>query len=93
METTKLYFKITNHNENHQGFQYRDGLNILTQPFNDNPKDSCVAGGFYFTDVDNIFEFLHHGVHLREVILPTDDPDFKIIKDGKNKWRANKIIR
>jgi len=86
-----LYFKITNSKENHYGFQYHDGLNILKDEFNDDPEASCVPGGFYFTDAEHILEFLDYGIYLREITLPIDDPDFKIVKDG-NKWRANKII-
>ena len=85
----KKFFKITNWEENHHDFQYTDGLNILKEPFAE--TGSCVPGGLYFTDIDNIFGFLDYGIHLREIILPLNDPDFKIVKDG-NKWRANKII-
>ena len=86
-----MYFKITNAEENHHGFQYADGLNVLIEEFNDDPNQSCCAGGLYFTDAANIFEFLDYGVYLREVILPTDNADFKMIKDN-DKWRANMII-
>jgi len=92
MNSHKLYFKITNEKENHNGFQYNDGLNVLKGEFNDDPKASCVAGGFYFTDTEHIFEFLNYGIYLREVTLPTNDPDFKIVQDKNNKWRANKIF-
>ena len=85
----KKFFKITNREENHNSFQYTDGLNILKEPFAE--MGSCVRGGLYFTDANNIFEFLNYGIHLREITLPVDDPDFKIIKDN-TKWRANKII-
>lgn len=44
-----MYFKITTKEENHYGFQYVNGLNILKEPFNDNPNESCCAGGLYFT--------------------------------------------
>jgi len=91
MNSCKLYFKITNLEENHRGFQYNDGLNVLKEEFN-NSSASCVAGGLYFTDIDHIFEFLEFGIYLREVTLPTNDPDFKIVKDDNNKWRTNKII-
>ena len=88
-----MYFKITNSQENHNGFQYVDGLNILTEKFNDDANDSCCAGGFYFTDVTNIFKFIGFGVFLREVKLPTENPQFKIIKDkDHDKWRSNMII-
>ena len=90
-----MYFKITNAEENHHGFQYMDGLNVLIEEFNDDPNQSCCAGGLYFTDVANIFNFLSYGIYLREVILPTKNANFKMIKDkdkDNNKWRANMII-
>src|SRR5579875_3340782 len=86
-----MYFKITNEEEIHHGFQYVDGLNILTEEFQE--EGSCVQGGFYFTDIKNILKFLDYGIYLREVTLPTDDPDFKMVLDPQgDKWRANKII-
>lgn len=91
MAETK-YFKITNEKENHHGFQYKNGLNLLLGKFNENPKDSCCEGGMYFTDAKNILKFLDHGIYLREVYLPLN-PDLKMIKDKTgNKWRANMII-
>ena len=88
-----MYFKITNATENHHGFQYSDGLNVLKEKFNDNPDDSCCAGGLYFTNVENIFKFLNYGIYLREIILPLENPDFRMIKDPRgDKWRANMII-
>ncbi len=88
-----MYYKITNRYENHYGYQYNDGLNVLKEKFNDDPTASCVAGGFYFTDIFNILHFIGYGCYLREIELPIDDPDFKIVKDPSgNKWRANKII-
>ena len=89
----KNYVKITNAKENHNGFQYVDGLNILQEKFNDDPNQSCCKGGFYITDVTHIFEFLDYGIYLREITLPEDDINFKIIKDPNgNKWRTNMII-
>ena len=87
----KTYYKITNAKENHNGFQYKDGLNILIEEFNDNPEAHCCTGGLYFTDAKNIFEFLDYGVYLREIMLPVENPDFKMVKD-ENKYRANMIV-
>ena len=88
-----MYFKITNKKENHHGFQYVDGLNVLEEEFNNDPDRSCCAGGLYFTNAANIFKFLEYGVYLREVTLPTDTTDFLMIKDKDgSKWRANMII-
>ena len=53
---------------------------------------NCCAGGFYFTDIDHIFEFLDYGIYLREITLPFDDIDFRCVADGNNKWRCNKIF-
>ena len=44
--------KLTVEGENHNGFQFKTGLNIDNKPFN--PNGSCKAGGLYFCD----FEFL-----------------------------------
>ena len=30
-----IYYKITNENENHHGYQYKDGLNVLEEPFDE----------------------------------------------------------
>ena len=73
------YFKITNFNENHHGYQYQDGLNVLDKPFE---KDgSCVEGGLYFTDLKNIYNYYGYGCWLREITLPLDDPDFQMVED------------
>ncbi len=86
----KTFYKITNGKECHNGFQYEDGLNILTDAFAE--SGSCCKGGFYFTDINHILKFLTYGVYLRIVELPLTDPDFKCIKDEQNKWRSNRII-
>lgn len=88
--SNKMYFKITNKDENHNGFQYRTGLNILKGSFAQ--VGSCVPGGLYFTDINHILKFLSYGVYLREVSLPIDDNGFKMVADDDDKWRANKII-
>src|SRR5271154_5506634 len=87
------YFKIINESGKHYDHQYTDGLNVLADKFNDNPEDSCWAGGFYFTTREHIHNYYEYGCKLVEIFLPTDDPEFKMAKDPSgNKWRANKII-
>ena len=90
MAKNKVYYKITNEKENHHGFQYRNGLNVLQGKFNDNPNH-CGAGGFYFTDIEHIFDYVYLGIYVREVTLPVNNPNFRMIKD-KDKYRANMII-
>ena len=43
-----MYFKITNAEENHNGFQYVDGLNILKDEFNDDSDQSCCKSKPWF---------------------------------------------
>ena len=86
-----MYFKITNKKEKHHGYQYKDGLNVLNEEFNQ--TGSCVAGGFYFTTLEHISKFYGYGINIRVVELPESDRDFLMVKDPESdKWRANKII-
>jgi len=84
------YFKIFNEEDNHNGFQYVDGLNVDSVPFNDDPTKSCVEGGFYFSDTEHICDFLFYGKYIREVSIPDDA---KMVKDSDgNKWRSDKLF-
>lgn len=89
------FYKITNADaeENHSGFQFHDGLNVLTEPY---------------TDAKHIFKFLKDGVYLREIELPIDHLDHSLLgrcskstSDGecwvvedpsRHWWECNKII-
>ena len=87
---SKTYYKVTTKDEIHHGYQYKNGLNILKEEFNDNPKDSCVPGGFYFTDYENLPIFFEYGTWIREVTIPKGA---RVVKDPQgNKWRCDKII-
>ena len=87
--TNKSFWKITNEEENHHGFQYKNGLNVDTQKFQ--KSGTCVKGGLYFTDSENIYNFFNYGVWLREVFVPYDA---KMVLDpgtDTKKYRANKL--
>jgi len=89
----KKYYKFTNKEECHNSFQYVDGLNVDILPFASGKHESCCAGGLYFTTRKFLPMYQQYGVNIREVTLPFEDPDFKIVADPEgNKWRANKII-
>nr|AEX63276.1 putative ankyrin repeat protein [Moumouvirus Monve] len=90
--SVKLYFKITNETECHRGFQYKNGLNVLEGEFNDDPKDYCVPGRLYFCEPKDIYHYLDYGVHLREVYLPIDNPNFKMVINPLKIYGANMII-
>lgn len=87
--TEKLYYTITNAKEKHNGFQYKDGLNVLEKEF-DPSLDYC-ANELYFSDIEHIFDFIEFGIYVREITLPIDNAEFKIVRLD-NKYRANMII-
>lgn len=88
---SKKLVKLTNEDENHNGFKFHTGLNadfVFLEP-----KDECRKGGLYFTDMDNIARWLRYGVeksmkYCRSVTLP---PDCKVYI-GENKFKADKFI-
>ncbi len=86
---SKIYYKVTNQLENHNGLQYHDGLVVDPIPFNSDPKQSCVPGGIYFTDIHHIGEFFRYGDWVRPLKVPKRE---KIIldPDGK-KWRTHRV--
>jgi len=79
------FYKITNKNELHNGFQYVDGLNIDTIPF---CTAECAAGGLYFANKANIFHFFNFGMNIRTVQIP-DDAQVSI---EDYKFKSSKII-
>jgi hypothetical protein len=100
-DRTKEYFKITSKDENHKGYQYKDGLNILDKKFE--PDGSCVAGGLYFTDKHSLCEYYDYGVWIREVFVPhnaqvVEDVVKYVVNDEfgdfkyPRKWRADKLV-
>jgi len=81
---TKFY-KITNKNECHHNFQYKDGLNEDTQKFN--PVGECKSGGLYFTELYNIPYWTLHGLYIREVEILDDS----LVYIEYNKFKTNKF--
>ncbi len=86
------FYRLTNQDECHRGFQYKTGLNVDIVPFV--PSGSCQPGGLYFFSDIQLGKLLNHmpgysrPVWIREVTFP---PDAKIWKmDGK--YKADKFI-
>lgn len=57
MEKT-IYFKITNKDENHHGYQYRDKLNILIEQFNEDPLQVVLLGVFILPQKNLFIDFM-----------------------------------
>ncbi|AGC01705.1 ankyrin repeat protein [Acanthamoeba polyphaga moumouvirus] len=98
MDQFQDFYKITNAKETHYGFKYEDGLNIMLDTFikqdvKGKTKISCLHNGLYFTNIQNILRYINHGIFLRKIELPLDDPGFIMERDPiESKWRSNMII-
>ena len=82
LHKNKIFYKLTNESENHNGFQFVDGINIDT-----------FGRGFCFTDRENMkywFDYNHNGVmmYYREIIIPDDASVFAY----DNEYKTDKII-
>jgi hypothetical protein len=86
MESKIRYVKILNKDLNHNSFQYKEGINIDTIPFN--PKGSCSAGGLYFAKVSDIYLYFNYGMYIADIELL---PDSKVYDEG-NKLKTDKFI-
>jgi hypothetical protein len=83
----KLFFKVTNLEDNHKSFQYKDGLNFDINKFN--PQDSCNGGGLYFCDIKDIYIFIEYGYgnYIRPIFVPLNIPYYQD-KTLPNKYKA-----
>jgi hypothetical protein len=89
------YYKLLRPDLTHYDFIYKEGLNVLNQPFNPDPE--CDNGGLYFSDLDNIFKWLglyscNPNLLIACVHLPEDAQFISIDTDNGKKYKSNKII-
>ena len=82
------FYKVLNEDECHNGFQYHDGLNVDSEPFN--PSGNCEPGGIYFARED-ILAFLSYGVWIREVTIPEGEPIYENPGHPK-KYKSHRVI-
>lgn len=83
-----IFVRWMNKDMKHYNFQYVEGLNVDTVPFN--PSGNCEGGGLYFTTIDHIKDHMSPQRHIRLVEIPDDSQVYHI--RGDNKWKADKII-
>ncbi len=86
--TIKLY-KLTTETENHNGYQFKDGLNIDTNPINTN---KCSKGGIYFTNEENITNWLIYNDKIMKYKREVKILDDSIIFTEENKYKTDKLI-
>lgn len=86
-----MFLMVTNLEEVYHNYQLNDGLNISSIPREENPANSHHGHGFFFTTAEYINNYYAYGCNLRQVILPQDDINFRIVRVG-NSFCANRII-
>ena len=74
-------YKILKANLGHYGMQYKLGENIDILPFNN--SNTCSPGGLYFTDLQNIFEYIMFGKNIGNIKIMDDSRVY--IENGKCK--------
>ena len=66
-----IYYIILDENLNHFGFQYKLGLNIITEDFN--PSGYSDSSGLSFTGKDNIISsYLKYAIYIADITIPKD---------------------
>jgi hypothetical protein len=81
-----VFYKILNDTWTHHGYTYSPGLNIDPIPFNTDYQ--CCAGGFYFSDLENLYQYANYGTQVAKIIIPNDAKmAFEL-----GKYKADKII-
>lgn len=88
--------RLTTFDENHNGFQFRTGLNIDIKPFC--PDFSCAPGGLYFIDSKFISQWTSYNdksMHWRRSVTIPDDArvyiQHSLVYDC-SKFKADRII-
>jgi hypothetical protein len=83
------FYKLTNHDNLHHGFQYQNGLNVDTIPFN--PNGECEPGGLYFFNEVQLLEwdeYVRNPCYIWDVEIPTD----ALVYHEEGKSKASAII-
>jgi len=97
------FYKLTNDEENHNGFQFKDGMNVDNILFN--PTKKCSPGGIYFTEYDKIPIWIEYGDNvmywIRKVVIPDNaqvyiedykfKADFMYLGERKSIWDDDEL--
>lgn len=85
-----VFVKLTNEAENHNEFQFKDGLNIDTKDFR---TDIICDYGLYFTDYDNMHRWIDYGYYIMRYIRKVTIPnDARVCIENNGKYKTDKFI-
>ena len=80
-----VFYKILREDLTHHDFTFKEGINIDTNKFN--PFGSCSKGGIYFTNYENIYDYLDYGINVCSVNILDDS----LVYVEDKKFKADKI--
>jgi hypothetical protein len=86
----KEYFKLTCEDNVHNGFTFKEGLNEDVLEFD--PAPTCMPGGLYFTDRDNIITWVEYGYKVMHWVWDVSIPDDAKVVVMDNKAKCDKFI-
>ena len=85
------FVKLTNESCCHNGFKFKEGLNVDTIEFNE--KEKCGPGGLYFCGYEDFIKWTHYGDHERmEYMWDVTIPDEEKVIFMKNKLKVHSFI-
>ena len=83
------YIKLTNEDNIHNNFKFKDGLNIDTIPIS---SGECKPWGIYFTTFNNIHHWLSYGDQKMYYIWDVVIPENSKVYHYPTKSKAESII-
>jgi hypothetical protein len=86
------FVKLTNNGECHNGFKYKDGLNIDTENFV--PEGTCKSGGLYFVKKCDMFKWIKYNPKIGIMVWYRDVtiPDSAQVWDESDKSKCDRFI-
>ena len=84
------YVRLTTEDCNHNGYQYKEGLNCLNEKFNS--EKICGHGGLYFCRKEDVGDWVNYNYKVMYYIWDVKLLDDSKIVDMGNKLKTDKFI-
>jgi hypothetical protein len=83
------FYKLLDSSLVHNGFTYKEGLNVDTVPFN--PSGACQSGGLYFTTFEHVPRW--KGINWTLIADVTLPPGANVYPEPcGTKWKADRLV-
>lgn len=85
---SKKFYKLTTEDNRHNGFEYKEGLNICP----DWDPDATCSMGLYFTDSENWYNWVQYNDKKMFWIWDCEPLNGEFVRESRGKYKAAKII-